>query len=63
MDKMDICCIQILSHLENIFQIEAMAYKPILQAVLKSKPRGFLPGTCGSKITYAGWDNYIKAEF
>ena len=23
---MDICCIQILSHLENIFQIEAMAW-------------------------------------
>ena len=34
-------------HLENIFEREASAYKPILQAVLDYKPRGFLPGIYG----------------
>ena len=33
------------SHLENIFQIEATAYKTILQAAFECKPLGFLPGT------------------
>ena len=28
-------------HLENIIQIEAIAYKAILQAALEYKPRGF----------------------
>ena len=33
-------------HLEKKhFRIEAMIYEPILQATLKHKPRGFLPGT------------------
>ena len=32
--------------MENIFQIEDMAYTPILQAALKYKPRVFLLGTC-----------------
>ena len=34
-------------HLEIIFRIEAMAYKPILQAALEYKPCGILLGTYG----------------
>ena len=30
-------------HLETIFQLEAMAYKPFLQAKLKYNVGGFLP--------------------
>ena len=39
------------------FQIEAMAYEPILQVALKYKPRCFLPGTNGSHIEhiYCTW--------
>ena len=36
--------------MENIFRIEAMAYKPILQALLEYKPRGFLPGLTVVKL-------------
>ena len=35
-------------HLESIFRIEAMAYKPSLQAALEYKPHGLLPGTYGT---------------
>ena len=31
-------------YLENIFWIETMAYKPIVQGALEYKPCGFLPG-------------------
>ena len=31
--------------MENIFQIEVMAYKPFLQAALNYMPHGILPGT------------------
>ena len=34
-------------HLENMFQIEAMAYIPILQAAVEYMPHGFLSRTYG----------------
>ena len=38
-------------HLESIFQLEAMAYKLILQAKLEYNLRGFLPWTyCNKKF-------------
>ena len=38
-------------HLENISWLEAMAYKPILQAALEYEPCGFLLGTYCSAFT------------
>ena len=37
------------SHFESIFQLEAMAYKLILQAELEYNLRGFLPWNYGNK--------------
>ena len=36
-------------HLENIFQLETMAYQLTLQAKLKYNLRGFMPWTHGNK--------------
>ena len=39
-------------HLENIFQIEAMAYKPILQAALEKSRAASCRGPTVSKYNY-----------
>ena len=46
-------------HLENIFQIEVMAYKPIPLAALEYKPRDFLSRTCGNKRLNAKFSLHI----
>ena len=47
-------------HLENIFRIEAMANKPILQAALDYKPCGFLPGTYALSLYFTAFNFYYR---